>query len=308
VGMASVTRIPYGMDEFTAAGGLRGEPIPMVKCETVDLEVPADAEIVIEGRLPTRRERPYEPEAPFGEYPGYQGFGTFAPVYEITCITHRNKPIYQGFLSQLAPSESSKVRHIAHEAAYMRELKAMGIEGVVDVHNPEMTQGAVVIVSIKKSNDGHPARVASALFSLFRGGKFVIITDDDVDIHDLDNLLWAMTFRTSMIPTRRKVYFAEGLPAKSADYASADSMEDAQRKDLKTIGCVVIDATRPFAPYPTVALPPAKYLQKARDAWEKTGLPPLEKSELPKCIVMEEEYLKTGKAANPAFLPLGPLK
>ncbi|MDP2725912.1 MAG: UbiD family decarboxylase, partial [Dehalococcoidia bacterium] len=114
VGMASVTRIPADMNEYAVAGGLMGAPLELVKCETVDLEVPAHAEIVIEGRIPTARERRYESEAPFGEMTGYQGSATFAPVCEITCITQRKKPIYQAFISQMPPSESSKVRHIGH--------------------------------------------------------------------------------------------------------------------------------------------------------------------------------------------------
>ncbi|MDP2726750.1 MAG: UbiD family decarboxylase, partial [Dehalococcoidia bacterium] len=180
VGMASVTRIPAGLSEFAVAGGLRGRPMEMVKCETVDLEVPAHAEIVIEGRLPSRQERPYEPEAPFGEYTGYQGSATVSPVFEITCITFRNNPIYQAFISQMPPSESSKVRHIGHEALVLRQLRAMGILGVVDINMPEGGQSGVVIVGIRKQRDSDPARIASAIFSVARSTKFVVITDDDV--------------------------------------------------------------------------------------------------------------------------------
>ncbi|MDP2726393.1 MAG: UbiD family decarboxylase [Dehalococcoidia bacterium] len=302
VGMASVTPVPLGMNEYAVAGGLRGAPVELVKCETVDLEVPANAEIVIEGRMRTEQERPYEWEGPFGEYTGYQGSASHGPVYEITCITHRNKPIYQAFISQAPPSESSKVRHIGHEALALRELRALGIPGIVDINMPEMAQVGVTIVSIRKQNDGHPGRIASALFGLPRNTKFVIITDDDVDIYDLDSIMWAMSFRTSLIPGRMRVYFYEGQQALHLDYSAYNSIAEAKSKKIAIMSGVVIDATRPFVPYPVVALPPVKYLKRARDAWQKTGLPPLLNTEPPRCIVMEEEYLEKGLAAKPEFV------
>ena len=306
VGMTSVTDIPYGMDELAVAGALRGEPLRVVKCKTVDIEVPASAEIVIEGRLLSEKERPYEAEAPFGEYTGYQGSAKFSPVYEVTAITYRNNPIFQGFISQMPPSESSKVRHIAYEAMLLRHLKSMGFEGIVDINIPETTQAGVVIVSIRKQNFGQPARIASAIFAALqpRWGKFIIVTDDDIDVYDLDNVLWAMTFRTSLTPNRRRIHFFEGLIAQVLDYSCADNMEELKsRWDWPSEG-VLIDATRPYEPYPVVSLPPQKYLRKAIDAWEKYGLPELEKKEIPRCIQVEEEYLEKGIAAAPKFVPL----
>ncbi|MDP2727743.1 MAG: UbiD family decarboxylase [Dehalococcoidia bacterium] len=302
VGMTSVTRIPAGMNEYAVAGGLRGVPLEMVKCETVDLEVPAHAEIVIEGRMRPKGERAYEPEAPFGEYTGYQGSASIAPVYEITCISHRNKPIYQAFISQMAPSESSKLRHIGHEAMMLRELRAMGIQNVVDMNHPEGGQSGLVIASIRKRLDSDPARIASAIFTVGRGSKFVIVTDDDVDIYDLDNVWWAITFRTSLAEGRRRIYFYEGLGQKGLDYSGYTSLDDAITNREAMQSCVLIDATRPFTPYPVTSLPPVKYLERAAENWEKTGLPPRERTELPRCILMEEEYLEKGIAAKPKFI------
>ncbi|MDP2726136.1 MAG: UbiD family decarboxylase, partial [Dehalococcoidia bacterium] len=306
VGMTSVTRIPADSNEFAVAGGLRGAPLEMVKCETVDLEVPAHAEIVIEVRLPTARERQYEAEAPFGEMTGYQGSASYGPVCEISCITHRSRPIYQAFISQMPPSESSKVRHIGHESLMMRELRALGIGGIVDMSHPEGAQGGVIIVAIRKEGDSHPARVANAIFAISRGTKFVIVTDDDVDIYDSDNLWWAMTFRTSMIPTRRRAYFYEGIASMGLDYSVHNSLKEAIRTKEVLQSGLFIDATRPFAPYPVTSLPPAKYLEKAREEWDETGLPPLEKTDLPRYILMEEEYIEMGIAAKPEIAPLLP--
>jgi UbiD family decarboxylase len=306
IGMASTTEIPYGVDELAVAGALRGSPIEVVRCETVDIEVPAHAEIVIEGRLPPRCERPYEPEAPFGEYTGYQGSAKLAPLYEISCISARKDCIYQAFTSQMPPSESSKLRHIGFEALILKHLQDLGYEGIADISIPESTQAGIVIVSISKQDHGQPARVAQAIFSLLqpRWGKFVIVTDDDVDIYDLDNVLWAMTFRTSLSPTRRNIRFLDGMVAQILDYSVANGIEEMrERWDWPASG-VLIDATRPYAPYPVVSLPPARYLTRALESWDRYGLPELERRALPRSVVVEEEYLKKGLAALPQFLPL----
>ncbi|MBI4333252.1 MAG: UbiD family decarboxylase [Chloroflexi bacterium] len=304
VGIASVTRVPTGVDELSIAGGLRGSPVALVKCETVDLEVPATAEIVIEGRLPPPQERAYEAEGPFGEGVGYQGDAKFSPVYEITCITYRNDAIYQAFVSQMPPSESSKLRQLGHEALLLRQLAGIGIEGVVDVHVPEMTQMGVIIASIKKSGANHPARVASAIASIYsRLSKFLIVTDEDIDIRDLEMVWWAMVCRTSMAPTRRGVHFMEGFTASSLDYSSSPSLKEHMENKRPDFAwpqdLVFIDATRPYTPYPVLSLPPAKYLEKARDGWKKYGLPELANGELLKCILLEEDYLKRGIAVKP---------
>ncbi len=306
IGMVSPTEVPYGVDELAVAGGLRGAPIEVVRCETVDLEVPAHAELVLEGRLPPAAERPYEPEAPFGEYTGYQGSAKLSPVNEISCITHRKDCIYQAFISQMAPSESSKIRHIGYESLILKHLQDLGYENIVDINIPEGAQVGVVIVSIRKLDDGQPGRIAQAIFSLLqpRWGKFIIVTDDDVDIYDLDNVFWAMTFRTSLSPARRNIHFLTGMIAQTLDYAAANSMEELKsRWDWPSDG-VLIDATRPYAPYPVVSLPPARYLTRALESWKEYGLPELDRKEVPQCLVVEEDYLKKGLAALPRFMPL----
>lgn len=301
IGMVSTTEVPYGVDELAVAGALRGSPIEVVRCETVDMEVPAHAELVLEGRLPPASERPYEPEAPFGEYTGYQGSAKLSPVNEISCITHRKDCIYQAFISQMAPSESSKIRHIGYESLILKHLQDLGYENIVDINIPEGAQVGVIIVSIRKLDGGQPGRIAQAIFSLLqpRWGKFVIVTDDDVDIYDLDNVLWAMTFRTSLAPTRKNIHFLDGMIAQTLDYAAASSMEELKsRWDWPSAG-VLIDATRPYAPYPVVSLPPAQYLTRALESWHEYGLPELDRKDIPRSIVVEEDYLKKGLAALP---------
>jgi UbiD family decarboxylase len=304
IGMTSVTTIPSNMDEVAVSGGLKGEPIDLVKCETVDLEVPATAEIVIEGRIRPDKDRPFEVEGPFGEYSGYQGQSRLRPVFEITCITHRNNPIYQAFISQMPPSESSKVRKMGWEALVLGQLEAMGIGGVVDINMVEGGGSVPVIISIKKQGPGHAARLANVIFSIQpRFSKMVIVVDDDIDVHDLENVMWAVTFRTSLAPGRRAIHFVDGLTAPDLDYSAAPSAEEALlRRKLGAVwpaSGVVIDATRPYTPYAAVSLPPAKYLVKARDNWAQYGLPALDRSELPRCIAVEEEYIREGIVTKP---------
>lgn len=299
IGMTSVTTFPPEYDEIAISGGLRGAPIELVRCETVDLEVPATAEFVIEGKILPPHERPYELEGPFGEFTGHQGGALLNPVYKITCITHRNNPVYQGFISEMPPSESSKLRHISTEALVLRQLEILGIPGIVDINMPETTQSHITIISIAKMSLGHPAKVANALFSILQpgSGKIIIVVDDDIDVHDDGHIWWALTFRTSMVPERMNMHFVEGLQAVKLDYSALSGLT-AEGKIPPPMGRsatgLFIDATRPFIPYPGVSLPPVKYLRTVRDQWESYGLPDLERKDLPKSALLEEDHLKDG--------------
>src|SRR5918912_3670664 len=127
----AVAFLPRDVDELGVAGGLAGEPVPLVRCRTVDLEVPAEAEIVIEGRIATDY---LEEEGPFGEFSGFMARREFTYYLEVTAITHRRDPIYNLFLSQFPPSESSKIRQVAMENTICRFLSAdCDFAGVRDV-------------------------------------------------------------------------------------------------------------------------------------------------------------------------------
>ncbi len=118
--LASASKVPYGVDEFGIAGALNGAAIELVKAETSELLVPAHAEIVIEGRI---RTDVLEPEAPFGEASGYLGPRKMEKIFEVTAITHRRAPVYQGIVSEFPPSESTVIRKIAFDAIYLRHLR-----------------------------------------------------------------------------------------------------------------------------------------------------------------------------------------
>ncbi len=108
------------LDELGVAGGLAGRPIPVTKCVTIDLDVPADAEIVIEGLIDPEK---LEPEAPFGESNGYVALEAFNMPMQVTAITHRRNPVFASIISQVTPSESSLVKKVAYEPLYLAHLR-----------------------------------------------------------------------------------------------------------------------------------------------------------------------------------------
>ena len=271
LGFTAVSHVPYGMDEYDVSGGIAGEPLKLVKCKTVDIEVPANAEIVVEGIIPTDS---LEREAPFGEYTGYMGGELMNPFMNVTAITYRKNPIYVAFLSQFPPSESSKLRQIAAEAVYYKHLKHdCGMENIQEVAFHE-SSGAwqYCVIKMKKT---HPAQPWKALYSAANLdnhiGKFIIVVDDDIDPRDADSVNWALSFR---VQPHRDTHITYGkIPALDHSAAAPDSPE---RKYPLPRGCssLLIDATRKWG-YPPVSLPKKEFMENARKLWEELGLPPL---------------------------------
>lgn len=272
----AVTKIPYGVDEFNIAGGIAGSPVELVKCQTVDIEVPATAEIVIEGIIPTDS---LEREAPFGEYTGYMGAEEVTPYMDITCITHRKQPMLTAFQSQFPPSESSKLRQIANAAIYYKHLKYdCGIHNIMDVAFHE-SSGAAMFCVIKMAKK-HPSEPWKALYQAVtldaRIGKIIVVVDDDIDPHSIDSVVWAMSFR--MQPHRDSQVTIGKIPALDHSAAPIDAPD---RWYPQPNGCssLLIDATLKW-PYPPVSLPKKQFMEEAKQIWETEGLPRL-KPEVP---------------------------
>jgi UbiD family decarboxylase len=267
IGLTAVTPFPYGVDELAMAGGIRREPVEVVRCRTVDLEVPAAAEIVVEGKIPFQGR---EPEGPFGEYGGYMGTGGNHPFIEITCITHRRNPIYQAFLSQMPPSESSCIKAIGREGVIQRHLKEnLGIP-VHDVCLPE-SGGAtgLLIISIKKQNRFQPLKAMMGAWShhdVF--GKVTIVVDDDIDIRDSFQVEWALSFR--MQPAE-DVYVIKNTDPLTLD--PSQPLKDGEKvKPTEQVSSKVgIDATKKH-PFPPLAVPPKEHLEKVDAMWERYGI------------------------------------
>src|SRR5437016_13599737 len=151
VTFASVQKIPERLDEMHVAGALVGAPLNVVKARTVDLLIPAEAEIVIEGLIDTEY---LEPEAPFGESHGHVNLQEFNAYMDVTCITRRRDPILTSIISQVTPSESSLIKRVALEPLFLDHLRnALGIRGVkrVSMHEP-LTNLRKVVVLIMDRN------------------------------------------------------------------------------------------------------------------------------------------------------------
>jgi UbiD family decarboxylase len=190
---------PKNMSEYDAVGGIMGRPYEVVKGKTVDLLIPAHAEIVIEGLAYPGK---LQPEGPFGEFQGYYGRpGGPTPVIDITCIRYRNNPILTAALMSDYPScEQNVFFGIARSARIWDDLDKVGVPGIRGVYSVPAAAGGfgMVVVSIEQRYPGHAAQTA-ALAAQCSGGayytKFVVVVDDDVDPTDIDQVIWAMTTR-----------------------------------------------------------------------------------------------------------------
>jgi 4-hydroxy-3-polyprenylbenzoate decarboxylase len=273
VSYTSVVKLPYGIDDYGVAGALAGEPVQLVRAKTVDIEVPATAEIVIEGFINTEY---LEPEAPFGEFTGYMDPQQLNPFMEITCITHRKNPILATMLSQFPPSESSRIRAVGGEANILSYLRSRGFQCVKDAAYHESV-GVLGLCCIQVANpkQGEASAILDACGELFRlFGKTVVIVDDDIDPRDLESVVWAMSYR--MQPHRDiKV---QSVPPATGDWSVAppDSGEvggfDSDSKVQASL--LLIDATRKWA-YPPVSLPPKEIMDEAISIWRQLELPQL---------------------------------
>jgi 2,5-furandicarboxylate decarboxylase 1 len=230
-GLASVAT---GDDEYEVASGLLGEPINLVRCETVDLEVPADAEIVLEGELlPGRR----EVEGPFGEFTGHYGQIVERPVMRLSAITHRQGAYYQTIASGLA--EHVFLALPAREAALLRELRRV-VPTVRSVRFPIEQFGFMVHISMEKVNEGDAKNVL--LFTLGRDTmlRMAVVVDDDIDIANSREVSWAIATR---VQGERDILLVPGARGCRLD-PTAQDITGLSRDGLVTkIG---MDATRPI--------------------------------------------------------------
>lgn len=231
--VASQTTPPGGIygDELAVAGGLRGEPVELTKCKTIDVEVPSTSEIVIEGRfLPNVRAR----EGPFGEAAGYYGSGGEAPVMEVTAITMRENPIYQAVGSGKPPSEIHGLVAIPKEASFYKYMKSI-CPTVKAVHfTPGGTTQHHVAISI---NQIHKHQAKNVMLAAFGAGfmlKHVVVVDEDIDVYNPTEIEWAIATR---VQADEDVYIFPNVMGGPVDPSS---------KDSSVVSGAGIDATRPF--------------------------------------------------------------
>jgi 4-hydroxy-3-polyprenylbenzoate decarboxylase len=272
VSYASVVKVPYGVDEYAVAGALAGEPVPLVKAKTVDLEVPAHAEIVIEGYVNTEM---MEPEAPFGEFTGYMDPQQLNPFLEITCITHRKNPVFVTMLSQFPPSESSKIRQVGSEGVLISHLRGLGFNCVKDAAYYEA--GAcwgLCCIQVSKPKEREAAAILDAYSEspVIQRGKVIIVVDDDVDPRDLESVVWAMSYRLQPhrdVRTKRTVLQSSDLSAFPPWAGDPGGIHVGGDEVISTL--LLVDATRKWA-YPPVSLPPEGIMKNALAIWKELGL------------------------------------
>jgi len=257
-------KLPIGMDETDIAGGLAGAPIAMVKAKTVDLLVPAESEIVIEGLIDTEYQ---EPEGPFGESHGHVALEEFNLPMQITAITHRKNAVVTSYISQLAPSESSVIKRVAYEPLFLAHLRdTLSIKGVkrVSLHEPLTGLLRVTIVTLEK---GVPkTEVWRSLYGVaaFKGdcGKICIAVNEDIDPDNADALLWAMAYRSNPVEDVQTIaHRGQGHGPKREHGGEEDST-------------LLIDATMK-SDMPPLALPTRPYMENAKAMWDRLGLPAL---------------------------------
>lgn len=244
---AATAPLPPEIDEFIFAGFLKGEPVELVKCKTVDLEVPANSEIVLEGYIEPGERRL---EGPFGDHTGHYSLPDKFPVFHLTCITHRKDPIYHTVSTGIPPVEDNFLGK-ATERIFLPLVK-LTIPEIVDMNLPlEGGFHNIVILSIKKTYSWQAHKIIHAVWGLgqMMFSKIIIIVDDDINVSSISDVLWNLG---NNIDPERDIVTAKG-PADILDFSSL-------KEGFGTkIG---IDATRKFPEELNGRLWPEKISQK----------------------------------------------
>ena len=261
--LAGILPVPPDLDEFMFSGFLRRDAVELVACETVDLEVPANAEIVLEGYVELSEMRT---EGPFGDHTGFYSLEGEYPVFHVTCITHRKEPLYLTTIVGPPPQEDFFMGH-AIERIFLPVMK-MQYPEIVDVSMPaEGIFQNLMIVAIRKSYPGHARKIMNAIWSLGQAmfTKVVVVVDHDVDIHNPREVVWKTL---CAIDPERDIAFVLG---------PVDTLEHAAR--MQDFGSKMgIDATRKWAsegfarPWPDEIRMDAAIKSRVDELWKTLGI------------------------------------
>ena len=256
-------KLPIDCDEMAVAGALAGAPIRTVKGVTVDLDVPADSEFVVEGVIDPEL---LEPEGPFGESHGHVALEGYNMSMQVTAITHKRKPIWLSILSEVTPSESSVMKRVAYEPRYLAHLRdTLAIKGVRRVVMHETLSNLRKIVFVQFA----PGVPRTEIWRALHGaatlqadiGKYVIAVSEDIDPENPDAVFWSLAYRANPVEdVHIAPYRSRGHGPKSEGGGEESTM--------------LIDATQK-TPDPPISLPKREYMERARTIWRELGLPPL---------------------------------
>src|SRR5216684_1191268 len=263
VAFASPQKLAIDVDELAVAGGLAGRAVRIVKAKTVDLMVPADAEIVIEGFIDTER---LEPEAPFGESNGYVALEAYNMPMRVTAITRRRAPVFCSIISQVTPSESSVIKKVAYEPLFLNHLRErLSIKGIRRVVMHERLTNLRPVIFLQFAEGTPRTEVWRGLHGAAtlqsNCGKIVIAVSEDIDPTSMDAVLWSLAYRTNPIDDMHIVPHRGGV-------------QGAQYAGNKSDSGLLVDTTRNPA-MPPLALPTKEFMEHARALWEELDLYPL---------------------------------
>ncbi len=260
---SAIVPAPPEVEEFMVAGFLRGKPLEIVQCETVDLQVPAHAEIVLEGYVELGELRT---EGPFGDHTGFYTMTDEYPVFHLTCITRRKDPIYAATIVGKPPMEDAYLAK-AVERVFLPAMK-MTIPEIVDINLPaEGVAHNLMLVSIRKSYAGQARKVMNAIWSLGQAmfTKCIVVVDEDCDVQNVAEVVWRVA---NNIDPERDIQFMLG-PVDSLDHASR----------LPNYGSKMgIDATRKWRaegfarPWPAMLEMDAATKARVDAIWKELGL------------------------------------
>ncbi len=260
-------KLAIDQDEMAVAGALAGYPIRTARAVTVDLEVPADAEIVIEGLIDPEL---LEPEGPFGESHGHVALEDFNMSMQVTAITHRRTPVFVSIISQVTPSESSVIKRVAYEPMFLSHLRdVLSVRAIRDVVLHEPLSNIRPVIFLQFASGAPQAEVWRGLNGAanFKAdcGKIVIAVTEDVNPRNADAVFWSLAYRAHMGDDLHVV------PHRSGGHGPKTGPKTGRRSGDATL---LIDATLK-SPMPPVALPARTYMERARAMWEELGLPGL---------------------------------
>jgi 4-hydroxy-3-polyprenylbenzoate decarboxylase len=260
---SAILPLPPDLDEMMIAGFLRSKPVEMVKCETCDIEVPAEAEIVLEGYVSVGELRR---EGPFGDHTGFYSLEDDYPVFHVTCITHRKNPIYATTIVGPPPMEDFYMGK-AIERIFL-PLMRLQLPEVIDMAMPaEGIFHNLMIVKIRKSYPGHARKVMHAIWGLGQAmfTKCIVVMDEDTDVHNFSEVAWKAL---NNIDPERDIEFVHG-PIDSLDHASR----------LANYGSKMgIDATKKWPaegftrPWPDVIKMAPDVVARVDEMWKRAGL------------------------------------
>jgi 4-hydroxy-3-polyprenylbenzoate decarboxylase len=260
---SAILPLPPDLDEMMIAGFIRGKPVEMVKCETSDLEVPANSEIVLEGYVELGELRT---EGPFGDHTGFYSLEDEYPVFHVTCMTSRKDPVYATTIVGPPPMEDFYMGR-AIERIFL-PLMRLQLPEIRDVAMPaEGIFHNLILVSIRKSYAGHARKVMHAIWGLGQAmfSKVIVVVDEDVDVQNVREVAWKAL---NHIDPERDIQFTMG-PVDSLDHASR----------LPNYGSKMgIDATRKWPgegfarPWPGEIRMTLEVKQRVDELWKKAGL------------------------------------